>query len=144
MAIDAAHRSSIYQSLVPVLGEEDANILMSEFPATEADELVTKGFLRGEIADLRTELRSEIANVRIEMGELRTELRTEIGTQGKALRGEIGGLRTELERLRGETNTKFAEQATAFEAALARQTRWVMAAVISGLVASTAIGAGFG
>lgn len=39
MAFDARSRSSIYRSLVPVLGEHDANLLMSEFPSVEADEL---------------------------------------------------------------------------------------------------------
>ena len=56
MALDARSRSSIYQSLVPILGEHDANLLMSEFPSLEADELVTRQFLRAELAELRTEL----------------------------------------------------------------------------------------
>ncbi len=55
MALDARSRSSIYQNLVPILGEHDANLLMSEFPSVEADELVTKQFLRAELAELRTE-----------------------------------------------------------------------------------------
>ncbi len=56
MALDARSRSSIYQSLVPILGEHDANLLMSEFPSVEADELVTKQFHRAELAGLRTEI----------------------------------------------------------------------------------------
>jgi hypothetical protein len=56
MALDAAHRSSIYQKLVPVLGEDDANVLMTEFPAHEQDELVTKEFLRAELATLEAKL----------------------------------------------------------------------------------------
>ncbi|HEX4866422.1 MAG TPA: hypothetical protein VFV32_02225 [Acidimicrobiales bacterium] len=51
MALDARSRSSIYQTLVPILGEHDANALMSEFPSVEADELVTKQFLRAELAE---------------------------------------------------------------------------------------------
>ncbi len=35
---------------------EDANALMSEFPSYEADELVTKQFLRAELAELRVEM----------------------------------------------------------------------------------------
>ena len=31
MALDARHRSSLYTKLVPLLGEDDANALMSEF-----------------------------------------------------------------------------------------------------------------
>jgi len=56
MALDARSRSSIYQNLVPILGEHDANLLMSEFPSVEADELVTKDFLRAELAELEARL----------------------------------------------------------------------------------------
>jgi hypothetical protein len=56
MALDARSRSSIYQSLVPILGEHDANVLMSEFPSIEADELVTKQLLRAELAELESRL----------------------------------------------------------------------------------------
>lgn len=60
MSLDARTRSSIYGKLVPVLGEDDANALMSEFPSAEADELVTKQFLRAELAELRHELTNEL------------------------------------------------------------------------------------
>ena len=33
------------------MGEQDANLLMSEFPSVEADELVTKQFLRAELSE---------------------------------------------------------------------------------------------
>jgi hypothetical protein len=56
MALDARHRSSIYLKFVPLIGEDDANALMSEFPASEAEELVTKQFLRAELALIRTEM----------------------------------------------------------------------------------------
>jgi hypothetical protein len=56
VTLDARTRSSIYQKLVPVLGERDANSLMSEFPSTESDELVTRQFLRAELAELRLEM----------------------------------------------------------------------------------------
>lgn len=56
MALDAKHRSSIYGKLLPLLGEEDANATMSEFPSVEADELVTKQALRAEFAELRAEV----------------------------------------------------------------------------------------
>lgn len=56
MALDARHRSSLYLKFVPLVGEEDANALMSQFPASEAEELVTKQFLRAELATLRSEM----------------------------------------------------------------------------------------
>lgn len=89
MALDAARRSSIYQKLLPVLGDEDANALMSEFPSVEAHELVTKDFLRAELALFRTELKPEI-------GELRTELKTELGAASGSLRADMAALETRL------------------------------------------------
>ncbi len=74
MALDARHRSSLYGKFVPLLGEDDANALMSEFPASEADELVTRQYLRAEMAELRTELHAEMADLRTEMAEFRTEM----------------------------------------------------------------------
>jgi len=56
MVLDARTRSSIYGKLVPVLGEHDANALMSEYPTSDADELVTRSFLRAELAELENRL----------------------------------------------------------------------------------------
>jgi len=61
MALDARTRSSIYGSLAPLIGEENANALMSEFPSVEADELVTKQFLRAELSEGLGPVRLEIA-----------------------------------------------------------------------------------
>ena len=63
MALDARTRSSIYRSLVPVIGADNANALMSEFPSVEADELVTKQFLRAELAELENRLTLRIGGV---------------------------------------------------------------------------------
>ncbi len=84
MALDARSRSSIYQNLVPILGEHDANILMSEFPSVEADELVTKQFLRAELAEFRGEFRAELADQRIWMEE-------RLHRQTLWLAGAVGG-----------------------------------------------------
>jgi hypothetical protein len=75
MALDARHRSSLYQKFVPLLGEDDANALMSEFPASEATELVTKQFLRAELA----ELRSEMGGLRTEMAALENRMTLRLG-----------------------------------------------------------------
>ncbi|MDQ2649245.1 MAG: hypothetical protein M3Z03_06810 [Actinomycetota bacterium] len=51
MTLTQKHRSSIYTTLSPILGEEEAEALLGEFPASEGDELVTKDFLRAELAE---------------------------------------------------------------------------------------------
>jgi hypothetical protein len=89
MALDAAHRASIYEKLRPVLGDEDANVLMSEFPSVEADELVTKDFLRAELALTRADLRTEMAALRSDFGAEMAALRSDFGAEVAALRLEI-------------------------------------------------------
>ena len=69
MTIDAAHRASIYEKLRPILGDEDANLLMSQFPSVEADVLVTRDHLRAELAEIRSE-----------MGALETRLTVRLGS----------------------------------------------------------------
>lgn len=77
MALDAAHRASIYEKLRPVLGDDDANALMSEFPSVEAQELVTKDFLRAELAELRGDFATGLAS-------LETKLTLRIGAAAAA------------------------------------------------------------
>lgn len=99
MALSTRHRSSIFQTLSPILGEEEAEAMLSQFPARDLDEPVTKEFVRAELADTRAELRSEIADVRTEVGELRGELRSEIGL-----------VRAEIAQLEARINDRFREQ----------------------------------
>lgn len=56
MTLTQKHRSTIYEGLRPIVGEDAAEALMAEFPAAEHDELVTKESLRAELAELRTEM----------------------------------------------------------------------------------------
>lgn len=74
MVLDARHHASIYNKLVPVLGDDDTNALMTNIPTAEGDELVTRLMLRAQTA----EIRGEIAEVRVEVAGLRGELKTDI------------------------------------------------------------------
>ena len=56
MALSQKHRSTIYQRLEPILGEEEAEALLAQFPGNDLEELATKEFVRAEISDLRTEM----------------------------------------------------------------------------------------
>ena len=66
MALSQKHRSTIYQRLEPILGEEEAEALLSQFPAHDLDELVTRDLLHAEIAGVR----AEISELRAEMHQL--------------------------------------------------------------------------
>ena len=74
MALSQKHRSVLYDHFAPLVGDEAAEALMAEFPAREGDELVTRQFLRAELADLRADLHSELAGFRAELAGFRAEL----------------------------------------------------------------------
>lgn len=103
MALSQKHRSTIYRNLAPILGEEEAEALLSQFPSRELDEPASKEFVhaeiagvRLEIADLRTEMRTGFANVDAEFANVRTEM--------AGLRADIAGIRSEVsDRLRLHT-----------------------------------------
>jgi hypothetical protein len=62
--------------LAPRVGEDTAEALMAEFPANEGDQLVTKQFLRAELAELRGEMAELRADLQTEMAALRTDMAT--------------------------------------------------------------------
>ncbi len=93
MALDARHRTSIYQKLVPILGDDDTNALMTEYPSIEADELVTKQFLRAELAVTRGELRGEMADLRAGMASLEKRLTLRIGAAMAAQTAVLAALK---------------------------------------------------
>jgi hypothetical protein len=96
VTLTAKHRSSLYRSLSPLVGDEEAEALLAQFPGREGDELVTKDFLRAEL--------------RGEVGSLRAELGGEIGSLRSGLGGEFAGLRTEIAQLEARMNDKFRQQ----------------------------------
>ena len=54
--------------------------------------------LRADTADLRTELKTEIAALRIDMADLRTELKTEIAALRVELKTDIANLKVDMVR----------------------------------------------
>ena len=56
MALSQKHRVALYQHFAPSLGDEVTEALLSEFPAGDGDELVTKEYLRAEMSELRVEM----------------------------------------------------------------------------------------
>ena len=145
MALSQKHRSSIYQHLTPILGEEEAEALLSHFPARDLDEPVTKEFVRAEIADVR----AEIADVRADVAELRGELHTgisgvrgELHTEIAGVRGELhtglASVRTEIAELRGEMYSGLSSLEARISERFRQQTIWLVSsmAVCIGIVAS--------
>ena len=84
MALSQKHRVALYEFLQPRLGDDVTEAFLSEFPTDPGDELVTKQFLRAELAELRAEIGAETGDIRIGMA---------------GLGAEMGGLRAEMEAI---------------------------------------------
>lgn len=89
----------ITEDLVAVHFSQEQAKAIARVLVEREGELVTKDFLRAELAELRTELRGEIAALRIEMrteiSGIRTDVasvRTEIARVESALFWKIGGV----------------------------------------------------
>ena len=102
MALTEKHRNEIYRHLAPTWGDEVTQAFLSQFPAREGEEPITRDFLRAELAEVRAEMAELRTEMRTEMSDLRGELRTEMA----GLRTEMG---TELSDQRGELKAEMAE-----------------------------------
>jgi uncharacterized coiled-coil DUF342 family protein len=95
--------------LEEVLGRENATTLFAMF--AQRDDLATKG----ELAAVRDELRTDIAEVRSDLTSFRNELKTEIAevrsdltSFRNELKTEIAEVRSDLTSLRVEVEHRFA------------------------------------
>ncbi len=64
--LSPAHRRSIHSSLTPILGGEETEALMSEFPASASDMPATKS----DLALLRHDVERQFDGFRVEMHDL--------------------------------------------------------------------------
>ena len=75
MSLSEKSRSALYLGLRNIVDEEALQEMLSHFPARDLDEPVTNDGLRASMADLRAELKGEMAEIRAEMAALRAELK---------------------------------------------------------------------
>jgi hypothetical protein len=101
MSLTTRQRTSIFQKLVPLLGEEDADALMAEFPAAEHDVLVTREHLRAEMAllgsNLSDALRAELAGLATKAELVGLATKADLEGLEATIRAEMAGLATKAE-----------------------------------------------
>ncbi len=88
VALTEKHRNEIYRHLAPTWGDEVTQAFLSQFPAREGDEPITRDFLRAELATLRTEMSDQRGELRAEMADLRADL----NRMGSRLAGLLVGV----------------------------------------------------
>lgn len=157
MALSQKHRVQLHDTLAPIVGEDAIGALLDQFPAHEFDEPATKGFVRAEIAeartdfaDFRSELRTAIGDVqaasKADIAELRTELKSDIGEVKVEIadlrtdvKTEIADLRTELRTETGRLSTRIAESEARVAESLRQQTVWFSSATVLAVSLATAL-----
>ena len=121
MALTQKHRSSIYQSLTPLLGEEEAEAMLAQFPATEADQPLTRDHLHAELIGIRSEMAELGHRLDARIDELDHRLSTQIAELDHRLTAEIAAVEARL--------------TVALHEALHEAVRTIMVTMISSLVA---------
>ena len=108
----------------------------------EHDPLVTTDQFNAGLADVRGELRTEIAAVRVELANLDkrltgeiAELRTELRTGLADVRAEIAGVRAEIAGVHAAI-AKLGEQQARTET---HRLRWTLGAIVAGSALGVAI-----
>ena len=93
--VNEPERLELHRALRDAIGQEPANTFMQLAPPRDWDQIVRVHQLDAAIGGLRTELKQDIADVRLEIAGLREELKLDIA----GLRGEVTGLlSTEIRR----------------------------------------------
>ena len=75
MAMKAKTRSTLYDILTPIVGDEEVvDDLLAQFPARDLDEPITRDFVRAEIADVRSEIASVRTDVQRQLAEAHRQM----------------------------------------------------------------------
>jgi chromosome segregation ATPase len=127
MAIDESKRQDLYLVATEKFGRKEADTLMTLLPTSVWEDVATKtdlelhdallklqinevhNDLKTEIADLRAELKGDIANLNGGLSSLRAELKGDIADLRAELKGDIANLNGGLSSLRAELKGDIAD-----------------------------------
>lgn len=147
MAVGERERRELQEALVGTIGPEPTDTLLSYLPPVGWADVATKrdldnfaAQLRLEMAEMKTELRTEVAGVRAEIADLRTDLTTNIADLHTEISGVRTDLRTEIADLRTEGTSQIAALRSDLTDKLNSQLRWLVGLVV--LVVLTVVGTG--
>lgn len=105
-------RRELYATLTRTFGEGPATTLMELLPPVGWADVARQSDLvaiRGEMAELRGELKAEMAELRVELKGEMAELRGELRGEMAELRGETAELRGEMAMLRADVKGDISE-----------------------------------
>ncbi|MYK76559.1 MAG: hypothetical protein F4016_06450, partial [Acidimicrobiaceae bacterium] len=78
MALTHAQRTSIFNTLAEVMGQDDAEILMQHLPPSGWDNVATKEDLRAGFAEIHAAMSAGFAQAATERAEIKVQTATEL------------------------------------------------------------------
>ncbi|CAN5128014.1 hypothetical protein BH20ACT3_BH20ACT3_03370 [soil metagenome] len=133
MALSQKHRVTLFTKLAPLVGEEETEAMLAEFPSSDLDVPATKDFVRAELHNEIGQLRAELHN---EIGQLRGELHHETGELHRSLArlaAQVGQLEGQMQDQIGQLEVRIGER-------MRGQMIWLTGVVVAALGLLTALG----
>ncbi|MYA84585.1 MAG: hypothetical protein F4Y12_03260 [Acidimicrobiaceae bacterium] len=122
MALTHAQRTSIFNTLAEVMGQDDAEILMQHLPPSGWDNVATKEDLRAGFAEIHAAMSAGFAQAATERAEIKVQTATELAE----IKVQTA---TEFAEIKAQTATDLAE--------IIRRQAWHLYIVVSTIVLAT-------
>ena len=89
MVLTNKSRSAIYNGLTDIIEEEALEEMLTNFPAREIDEPVTRDFLAAQMSDLRGEMTQMEGRLSSDTHKLRNEMSERFASQTRWMAGMV-------------------------------------------------------
>ena len=133
MALTHAQRTSMYNTLAEVMGQDDAETLMQHLPPSGWDNVATREDLRAGFAETNAAIAAGLAQAATERAEGFSQVATELAE----IKVQVA---TELAEIKVQAATELAEikvQAATDLAEIVRRQAWHLYIVVSTIVLAT-------
>ena len=140
MALTHAQRTSMFNTLAQVMGQDDAETLMQHLPPSGWDNVATKEDLRAGFAETNASIATALAQAAVERAEIKAEAaveRAEIKAEAAVERAEIKAeAAVERAEIKEAVASGFA-QAALERAEIIRRQAWHLYIVVSTIVVAS-------
>ena len=140
MALTHAQRTSMFNTLAEVMGQDDAETLMEHLPPSGWDNVATKDDFRAGLAEINAAMAAGFAEAATERAEIRAEAATERAEIIKAMTDGFAQAAVERAEIRAEAATERAEiraEAATERAEIIKRQAWHLYIVVSTIAVAT-------
>ena len=116
MALTHAQRTSMFNTLAQVMGQDDAETLMQHLPPSGWDNVATKEDLRAGFAEIHAAIATGMAQAATERAEIKVQVATELAEIKVQVATELAQIKvqiaTELAQVKETVTSGLAQAAT--------------------------------